>query len=1040
MDLVQRFASQHILAFLLLAALVVGGLFGLERINAQFFPDFEVNVISVQVPWEGATPEDVERAVTRPLEQELRGVEQLDEMSTTSAEGLARLSLTFEEGADMGRAREDVDAAVDQVPDLPADAETPEVRRTTPTDPVARVLLHADPDAADAQATRVAMRPLARELRDDLLDRGVDKVDLNGLPDEELAVAIPPHGLAEIGMTPTELAERLSRGNVNLPAGAVGHDDLARSVRAPGETADPRLIEELPLIADEARQTLIRVGDVADVKRQPLRDQVELFHQGQPAIEFDVQRTADGDTLESARAVEAWAKEARAELPPGLTLTTYDEIWSLVEERIAVLTTNGILGLALVLAVLLLFLRGPIVVWIAMGIPAALLATVAMLYLLGGSLNLMSLFALIMAVGIIVDDAIVVAEEAVARHERLGETPLQAAVGAAKRMAPPVIAAALTTVAAFLPLMIISGVIGAILFAIPLVMICVILVSLIEVLLILPGHLARGLEGVDRQRAPGALRRRLEHGFAAFRDGPFRRAVTLAVDYRGTTIAAGLALLIAAVGLVTGGRVPFTFFPTPESSIIHANVQFGAGTPRGEVGGFLDDMERALAATDEAFPEQQLVTASVIYHGRTQDRGGDGGRTGDEAGYMTVELVSPEERDVRVAEFISAWEERIDPAPGLTSLTLRERTGGPPGRDLNIRLTDGDPEVLKRASEAVQEALRGFDGVSAVEDDLPWGQPRLIYELTEEARAHGLSERDVGDQLRGALSGALAQRVVSGEDELELRVGLPREVQGSLYALERLPIQTPDDQSLPLASAATFDTEQGFDALRRLDGTRAVQVEADVDTATADTGRIRSALERDVFPELEQRLGVETVFIGQAEDQAETLADMQRGVVLALVLILFILATVLGSLAKPLVVMLAIPFALVGALAGHLVMGIDLTILSLLGFFGLAGIIVNDSIILVVFYQQLREQGMSVREAVIEAACQRLRAVLLTTLTTMAGLTPLLFETSLQAQFLIPMAASIVFGLAFGTALLLLLVPALLSVQAGAAQRLGGHG
>ncbi|MFP4606722.1 MAG: efflux RND transporter permease subunit [Thiohalospira sp.] len=1024
---IARFARNRVAGHLLMALMVLTGVYALSQINTQFFPNFDPGRITVTVVWEGAAASDMEEAVTRPLEQELRNLDHLDKITSTSTEGTSTITLEYREDADMGEALEEAKSRVGQVRNLPEEAEEPEVLRVTPFDPVATVLLYAEDDP-DAPQGRAELRELAHDLRDQLLDRGIAKVDINGLPEQKVAVQVPPANLHAMGLSLEEVADRVAAQSVDLPAGEIGDAVAGRQLRS--ETQRRRAVAFEDIEVRSGTETgRVTLGDMAEVELQDREGEVRLTHQGRPAVELELKRSQTGDTLESARILNRWTEEVEPNLPPGVGMETYDEAWSLLQERIMLLVKNGIGGLLLVLATLFLFLRGRVAVWVALGIPVSFLAALAILHGLGGSVNMISLFALIMTLGIIVDDAIVVGEEALHRYQGAGEGPLEAPVNAARRMWPPVLSSSLTTVAAFLPLMLVGGTIGMILFDIPVVVVCVIAASLLEAFLVLPRHLGGGLEGMARERDGYGFRSRFERAFNRFRDGPFRRLLERAVAWRGTTLAVGLAVLVAAVGLLAGGRLPFSFFPTPEGNVVEANAKFVAGTPRAEVDAFLEHLQETLEATNAEVPGDPLRVA-VARHGTTsgEDEAG-GNQDGDQFGSMVAELVSPEERAVTASDFIARWRERIERPPGMESFTLTARTGGPPGRDIDIRLTGAGPERLKAAAQELAGALEGYPGLSAVEDDMPQGREQLLYRVTGEGRSLGLTEEAVGGQLRAAYAGHLTQIFNRGQDEVEVRVGLPDAVQDDTGALGWLPVRLPEGGMAPLDSVVELETERGFEAIRHAEARLAVHVQGEVDRDVTNANRVLSSLEEDVLPGLEREYGVQYEFVGQAEDQADTLADMQRGLLIALVLIYLVLAAVFASYAWPLVVMAAIPFGLVGALVGHWLMGLDITVLSLFGLFGLSGIVVNNSIILVSFFRDLVEQGMPVREALVDASCRRLRPMVLTSLTTIAGLTPLLFETSLQAQFLIPMAASITFGLAFATVLVLVLVPAMLSMQ-----------
>ncbi len=1024
-DLVGIFARHPVAANLVMLMMLAAGALALTRLNTQFFPDFELQMVSVRVIWPNAPAEDVERSVTIPIEQALRAVEGVKKVTSTSARGVSLVLLEFPEGTDMGEAANRVEERVRAVRNLPRDARTPQVTHLIRFEPIARVLLHG-------KASPQALRRMAYRFEEELLRRGVAKVNLVGLPEEELAVELESRLLQSLGRTPQAFGQAVAQRSADLPAGRVGRDDVARELRVRQQRRDVKAYERLPIGEGAER---LRLGDMARVSLRPRPGQITLSYRGEPAVELDAQRAATGDTLKSARILRRWVEETRARLPPGLHLTVYDESWQLVRDRINLLLKNGAGGLVLVVVILFLFLNARVAWWVTLGIPVSFMAALAIVWMAGGSINMISLFALIMTLGIIVDDAIVVGEDALTHYQR-GEGPLEASEGGARRMLAPVLSASLTTVAAFIPLMAVSGIIGDILFDIPFVVICVITASLLEAFLVLPGHLRHGFQR-QHHRPPSPLRARFDAAFDRFRERRFRPLVVAAVERPGVTIALALAALLLGVGLLAGGRLGFTFFPRVEGNLIYASASFVSGTPPARVESFISQVEEALYQAEQELGGG-LIRVARVNHGMGIFSNTRSGRAGEQFASISVELVPSDQRSVRNQAFLDAWRGHIHEVPGLERLTLSSRQGGgPPGKDLEIKLTGSDTQRLKGAALELTSALEAIEGVSGVEDDMPYGHQQLLIELTPAGRAAGLTEREVARQLSQALDGYLAQIFVRGRDEVEVRVMLTEAERHRLATLDSLMLKLPRGGFMPLASAAKLKPYQGFEILRHYNNRLAATVFADVDRSRNNANRIREQLKQKVIPALEAKWGVSASYTGRAEDQAETLADMKVGALYALVLIYLVLAWVFGSYGWPLVVMSIIPFGIVGALVGHWLMGIELTILSLFGFFGLAGIVVNDSIILVVFYKQLREAGWKSGEAIVEAACQRLRAVLLTSLTTIAGLTPLLFETSLQAQFLIPMAVSISFGIAFTTLLVLFLVPALLRLHERTADLLG---
>ncbi len=1015
-NLIGLFCNHPVAANLLMAMMLMAGLWGLKQLNTQFFPSFNLDYAFVATPWSGASAGDVEALITTPLEQELRDVDFVKQMTSTSSEGYSSIELEFEEGTDMGLAVARMKERVDLVRDLPQGAETPQVSKVTRYEGVTSVLVTGPEDVDE-------LRALVREFEADLLWRGIDKITVTGLPKEQITIEIAARELRRLGLSLDDIGRRVEAWSQDVPVGIVGRTETSRQLRFRERRKSELAFESIPVVA-ESHGRLLSLGAIASITRTPRDEQISIRHNGKPAVEMALQRTENSDSLQAATIFRDWLAEVRPTLPEGVVLIPFDESWELLSGRINLLVKNGIGGLCLVILMLFLFMNGRVAWWTAVGIPVSFMAALAALYVLGGSINMISLFGLIMALGIIVDDTIVVGEEAMTQYEH-GTRPRIASEKAAHKMLGPVFSSSLTTIAAFMPLLLVGGITGAIMQAIPTVVICVILASLIECFLILPGHLTHSFRRMGAYN-PGAVRRFLDGVFVRFRERSFRPLVTLATANRWTTMALAVALLIATVGWMQGGRINFVFFPAAEADRLYANISFVSGTPAATVRSYLEDAEQALYEVEREFGED-LVKLVVSRHGTIEwDRG-------DHLGNVRAELIDPDQRNTRNRDIITAWRAKLPPRPGIENLAIIEPRAGPPGSDLDLRISGENIAQVKRAAQALQDVLEGITGVSGIGDDTPFGREQLLLQLTPTAEALGLRVDSVANQLRAAYDGYLVQAFSDGRDDIEVRLMLPAEERDTLAGLAALHIVLPNGRSEPIGNLATIDSERGFETIRHSDGNLAVTVTASVDPAANNANRIRADLEAGVLPQLASEYGVEFSFEGRQADQAETLGDMRLGMALALILIYLVLAWVFGSYGWPLVVMLVIPFGIIGAIWGHVIMGQDITVLSLFGFFALSGIVVNDSIILVVRYKQLRTGGMAPREAVVEAACARLRAVLLTSLTTIAGLSPLLFETSLQAQFLIPMATTLAFGLAFATLLVLLVIPSLLLIHENAA-------
>ncbi len=1013
-DIIGLFARHRVAANLLMVMMILAGIIALNKLNIQYFPNFDLDTIAVASRWSGASAEDIESGITIPLEQRLRSVDQLKEMSSSSAPGVSGIALQFHEGTDMVQALDNVKKQVDDFTSLPDEVEKVKVTQSIRYESVARLLI-TGPERLQE------LRVIARQFESELLARGIDKVEIKGLPQDTLQISVAAEQMRRLGMGLDDLARRIDNASQDLPAGLMGEDDGTREIRSKNQRRSPLQFEGLSVISEQDKR--INLGDIATIKRKIKSGTPSITVGGHNAVVLVLRRNDKGDSLESAEILQQWLDETRPTLPPTVKVQVFNQRWELIKDRILLLLKNGAGGLVLVLLILYLFLSTRVAFWVAVGIPVSFMATLAVLYLVGGSINMISLFALIMALGIIVDDAIVVGEDA-QTHYDMGEDPLKASEGGARRMLAPVLASSLTTIAAFLPLMLIGGHMGNIMIAIPIVIVCVIIASLIEAFLILPGHLRHAFVN-EHHKKPSRARVFLNDRFGVFRDRLFRPLVHYAIEFRWATIATAIAFSLFAAGLFVSGKTGWQFFPSPESTTVYANVRFVAGTSEQIVDTFLQQLEQELTNTIADY-EEKIVSTYYTTHASSSGQGRS--IEGQRNGSIYVELVSSEKRKTENRDFIKNWRGRIELPVGIDSFKISSRRVGPSRRDLSIRLTGASPHQLKTAALDLTEALSGIPGVSAIDDDLPYGREQLIYSLSPAGEALGLSIYDIGRQLRAAYDGIILQRFQQGADEIEVRLQLPEEEQRRLTGLYQLPIKLPNGEFVPLESVANWASNQGFEALRHFDGNLSVDVTADVNPSINNTSEIVNDLRNSTLPSLSSRYGIQYSIEGRSASQRETFSDMKTGALIALLLMYLVLAWVFSSYGWPILVMMTIPLGLTGAVLGHWIMDMNMTILSLFGFFGLSGIVVNNSIILVMFYQQIRDTGVPIYKALEEAACQRLRAVLLTSMTTIAGLTPLLFETSRQAQFLIPMAVSIAFGLAFATLLILLLIPAMLSI------------
>lgn len=1012
-NLVSIFVRHSTAANLLMAIMVMMGLYAISKINVQFFPSVQVPVINVTVHWPGASAEDVEKNILDSLEPELRFLDDVEEVNSFAREGVGVISLDFYANADMQKAQADVEQAITGVTTLPEDSEEPIIKRVTYYENVAKL-------AISGPFSEETIKAYAKKIRDGFLDNGIDRVTLSGVRDEEIWIEIKEEELRRLNLSLSTVASRIREETRDLPSGTI-EGGLEIQLRALAERRTPEELAKIEIISLTSGEK-IYLKDIATIKTQFDKDGKTGIIGGNRAIQLSIKRALSSNTLETMERFYAYVEKIKPTLPPSLKLDVFDVRGEYVKQRLGILIENGLQGLVLVLIVLFVFLNWRIAFWVAAGIPVALMATILVMWFSGQTINMVSMFALIMMIGIIVDDAIVVAEDTATRQS-MGIPPMQAAEQGALRMLKPVSAATLTTMAAFFPIFLIQGRLGDMMSAIPLVVLAVLIASIIECFLILPGHLRHAASSGNMEDR-GSFRAKFDHGLETFRDGPYRRFVEFCYDWRYSFLALTIFTLIISMGFIMGGRVGFQFFPSPESEKVIAKINFVPGTPNEEQVKILKQIEKNLEAVEADLTKGKDEKLIVAVYGL---QGKSGRAQGDNLAEVTVNLTPSEARTVRTRAFVKAWRKAAPKLPAIERLAIGGRRVGLPGADIDIRLKGADVGTLKKAAEDLKLALSGVTGVSNVDDDLPYGKPEWIIELTPRGTALGLTAQTVGTQIRNSFEGAIATRFARGDEEITVRVKRKHDL-GGIEALRSIYLLTPENQRVPLPEVVTLREKPGFSVIQRRDGARTVSVTGDVDPKVTEVQTVIEQLSIEALPKVEEKYGISYRIAGRAEDRAKSFAELKLGALLALIIIYIILAWVFESYAKPLAVMAIIPFGLVGAILGHMIMGTALTILSLIGLLGLSGILVNDSIILVTEVKNRLDRGEDLHEAAIGASQDRLRAVLLTSLTTIGGLLPLLFETSRQAQFLMPMAITMIFGLAAATILVLVLVPVMVGI------------
>lgn len=991
---------RHRLAANLLMMLVIGaGIWGLQQVRSQLFPDTELPLVRAAFGWPHADVEAVRTGIAEPLDRAIMDANQFDYVRSTAREGRHSLFARVKDGVSAEDGLASMEEAIDSL-NLPDDAVLDEVEKIEITEPVARVLIYGD-------ATRRELAEIGYQARQSLINVGITEVELSGIPGRERRIEIDLAALNALGMTLDALARRLQAQFTVVPAGSVTVGESAKSLvtDAPEWTLDALR----DAIIAERDGAVVRLSQVATIEES--FDNADILrYQGLPAVELEVSRVAGEDTLEIAERLDAWMADFESELPFGVQFHKYNEIWKVVEAQLNLVLTNGVGGMLLVILVLFIFLRTRLAVWVAAGIPISFMGTLAFMGWSDTTLNTISLFGFVIAIGIIVDDAIVVAEDTAALESQ-GLSPNQAAMTAAKRMMPAVVASSLTTIAAFLPLLLVGGTFGNLLVDIPTVVTAAIIASLVECFIILPGHLGHH----RRLKAPSAPRRAFETAFNAFRDGPFQRLVRLSIGNGAVFLAAMAMVTLLTLGAVTSGRIAFEPSPSLDEPTMSVSLDMLAGTSLPQVESAMNELQ-AVAESIDASVGGGLIDTMVQEYDRVDE---------PERATLELTLTSDTNRPLSNAQVLQRIQDEFVLPPFVRSYSSGRRFRGPGGGgDLSIRLEGDDVQTLKQASLDLQASLQAYEPLSDITDDLPFDDQQYRLVPTQSARAAGVSMSTVAGQVADQLSGITLTTVETGYEQIPVTLSLTERQRQSESWLQSLPIQLDNGDTQPLGSLVNFEYEKALNRITSRNGVLSVTVSASY--SGDQLTDLYNQLETEVMPSLEARYPIDWAFEGQAEELEAFFNDTLIAVTVSVLLIYFILAWVFESWLWPFAVLVTVPFGLVGAVIGHWLMDMPLSTISVFGLIGLSGIVINDSIILVTVFRRLHRDGLGLYEATVEAALSRLRPVILTSITTMAGLSPLLFETSIDAALLKPIAVGLVFGLGFGTLLILLMVPVLL--------------
>jgi len=1023
MGVLSYFTRHKTAANLLLLVMVIAGLSAVPKMRTQFFPDIVVEMVSVHVVWDGAGPEEVDNAIVQLIEPALLSLEGIENTLSTSSQGYARIRVNFQPGWDMAPAPEDVKEIIDGITDFPEDAEEPKVRRGAWRDRVTDVVI-TGPVSKDQLAL------FADELVSRLFQEGITRTTIRGVAAPETVVEIRQVDLIKNDLTLYQIARAIGEEAETDPAGSMASG--AARVRTGVEKRSFSEIAEV-VVKSNTDGSKIRVSDIATISEQKIDRNRAYFVGKDPAISVRIDRSDKGDAISIQSSVEKVASEMETYLPEGTKIKLIRTRAEHITKRINLLVDNGLIGLSLVIGLLFLFLNARTALWVTMGIPAALIATIGIMYLAGLTINMISLFALIITLGIVVDDAIVVGEHADFRARNLGENPIVAAENAAIRMAPPVFSATITTIIAFSGLALITGTFGDFMADIPFTVIVVLFASLVECFLILPNHMSHALKSVNDRKWYDTPSYIFNLGFSWFRETLFRRFIKYIIRFRYPVLALTFLVLASQANLFLKGSVQWRFFNAPERGSISGNFAMLPEATREDTLAMMIELQRATNDAAKKLEEEHGINPLDFV---MAEIGGNSGRalSGSEykdkdlLGAISIELIDADLRPYSSYEYLSALQNNVQNHPALETLSFRNWTSGPGGDALSVQLFGANSKILKSAAEKLKNLVSVYPEVSAVEDDLAYDKEELILDLTPQGQALGFTIDQLGSKLRHRLNGITAAKYPSGVRTAKITVKMPKEELSADF-IDRTMLRTSKGKYVPMADIVTVTSNTGFATIKREDGLRVITVTGDISEDDPDRANlITERLKEEILPQIEQDFQIKTKLSGLAEQENTFLNDALFGFGICLLGIYLTLAWIFSSWSRPAVVMAIIPFGLVGAIYGHYIWEVPLSMFSVIGLIGMTGIIINDSIVLVSTVDEYAKRQDFIK-AIINGACNRLRPVVLTKLTTVLGMAPLLFEKSQGAQFLKPTVITLVYGLGFGMVLVLIVVPSILAMQ-----------
>jgi len=1017
--LIAWFARNSVAANLLMIIILVAGALSVFTVRKQMFPEIELNIISIQVPFPGAAPQEVEQGVIMLIEDAIEDVDGIEEMTSQSREGGGSVTLEVEPDYDVQVVMDEVKMLVDAIPNFPQQIEKPNIYRVRPQRQVIWMSVYGDLDER-------SRKELAKEVRDELKTvGGITKVDVVGDRDYEISVEISQQDLERYGLTFSQIVDAVRGTSIDVAGGSIKTPNGDILLRANNQAYVGGEFEKIVLLS-RADGTRLTLGDIAKVEDGFIEEESYTRFDGKPATFVRVQSVGDQNDLKIAEYVRGYTERKNEELPDGVQVAQWGDSSYYLQGRLDLMMNNMWMGGLLVFLMLSLFLQLRLAFWVMIGIPVCFLGTIALMPLpmFDISINMISLFGFILVLGIVVDDAIVIGESAYTEIEENGKS-IDNVIAGAKRVAMPATFGVLTTMVAFIPMLTVEGGMGAIWESIAWVVILCLAFSLVESKLILPAHIANmkySKEKGEKANAFQRFRNKFAGAIKSFVENYYRPFLKKCLHYRYTTLASFVALLILMAGLMSGGIVRWVFFPDIPSDFVQANVEMQPGTSETRTIEVLNSVEKSLNAVNSRIKEED--GEAVVRHTNIW-------MDGNTAGTVFVELKKGEDRQIDGFEIVNQWREAVPELAGVRALNFQGSMSGGSGFDIEFQLVGEDLDELKAAADELKLELADYDGVFDIEDTFGDGKEEILLQTKPLATAMGINLAELATQVRYAFYGAEAQRIQRGDEEIKVMVRYPRDQRESVGNLQDMKLRGPDGSEIPFTELADIEFAEGYSTITRIDRQRSVNVRARVDKDTVEPFRVVNEVrEQKIQPILDKYPSVNFQLQGATQDEAEATGSLALGGFLAMFAVYALMAIPLKSYSQPLIIMSVIPFGIIGAIIGHWVIGMPVSILSLFGIIALAGVVVNDSLVMVDYVNRAREMGTDLRKAVLDAGCRRFRAITLTSLTTFFGLLPIVLEKSLQAKIVIPMAISLAFGIIFATVITLLLIPCLYLILA----------